>query len=122
MSNPERHNYRVHGRSDLAFAARNVLVDAGVMIASDSEEDEVGAVWFLENTLHHRTPSLLVVDRPLGSRLARFVATGNSIFSDVWDCFLCDDPPNGWTVRNNRMQPYRPPRGGGRGPNRDDRV
>jgi hypothetical protein len=104
LSNPEKHNYRVHGRSDLAFAARNRLLDAGLMLAS-MEEDEIGAVWFVDNTIRHRTPSLLVVDRPAGSRLRRFVATGNAIRTDETDCFLCEPPPPGWTVRDNVLRP-----------------
>lgn len=104
LSNPEKHNYRVHGRSDLAFAARNRLFDAGVMLAS-MDEDEVGTVWFVDNTIRHRTPSLLVVDRPAGSRLRRFVATGNAIRTDETDCFLCEPPPPGWTVRDNVLRP-----------------
>lgn len=107
LCNPQKHNYRVEGRSDLVFAARNTLVDAGLMLASQPGDD-VGTVWFRENVLHHRTPSLLVVDDPPGSKLQRFVAGGNTIYSDDWDCFLCVEAPAGWDVDGQTILPYQP--------------
>ena len=107
LSNPEKHNYRVEGTSDLAFAARNTLVDAGVMLASQPGDD-VGTVWFRGNVLHHRTPSLLVVDDPPGSRLRRFVVDDNTVYSDDWDCFVCVEAPAEWEVGENAIQPFRP--------------
>lgn len=107
LSNPEKHNYRVEGHSDLAFAARNTLVDAGLMLASQPRDD-VGTVWFRENVLHHRTPSLLVVDDPPGSKLERFVASDNTIYSDDWSCFLCVEAPAGWDVPEHTIRRYQP--------------
>jgi uncharacterized protein YegP (UPF0339 family) len=107
LSNPQKHNYRVEGASDLAFAARNTLVDAGLMLASQPGDD-VGTVWFRENVLHHRTHSLLVVDDPPGSQLRRFVASDNTVYSDDWDCFLCVEAPAGWDVVEHTIRPYQP--------------
>jgi uncharacterized protein YegP (UPF0339 family) len=107
LSNPQKHNYRVEGRSDLAFAARNTLVDAGLMLASQPSDD-VGTVWFQDNVLHVQTESLLKVDEPPGSKLRRFVASGNTIYSDRHSCFLCIEAPAGWDVSEQRIQSYQP--------------
>ncbi len=105
LRNPQKHNYRIEGRSDLAFAAHNTLVDAGLMLASQPGDD-VGTVWFQDNVLHHQTPSLLIVDDPPGSQLRRFVASSNTIYSDAWDCFLCVSAPAGWEVAENVIESY----------------
>jgi hypothetical protein len=77
------------------------------MLASTTE-DAVGSIWFNDNTIHNTLESLLSVDR---ARLARLVARGNRIYSDIWDCFFCDAPPPAWEVPadENRIEPYRDP-------------
>jgi hypothetical protein len=107
LENPQKHNYRVHGNSDLAFAARNTLVHGGVMLAS-MPDDRVGTVWFNDNTIHNTLESLLVVER---ARLVRFAARGNRIYSNIWTCFFCDEAPAGWDVpaEENAIEPYRDP-------------
>jgi hypothetical protein len=107
LSNPQKHNYRVEGHSDLAFAARNTLVDAGVMLASQPGDD-VGTVWFQDNVIHAQTESLLKVDEPPGTKLRRFVATDNTVYSDRHRCFLCINAPAGWDVPEHTIQPYQP--------------
>jgi hypothetical protein len=107
MTNTSKHNYRVHGRSDLAFAARNTLINAGVMLATQPG-DELGTIWLQDNVFHHTLPSLLDLDHPLGSVLRRFIATGNTIYTGVWECFVCDTPPRDWKVGSNSILPYRP--------------
>lgn len=106
LENPFKHNYRVHVRSDCAYAARNILLQAGLMIASMAE-DEVGTAWFVDNILDHRTPSLLQVDVPPQSRLQKLHLTGNIIYSTVWDCFFCGEVPAGWVVEDNYIQMIR---------------
>lgn len=105
LTNPVKHNYRVHGRSDLNFAARNTLVDAGVMLAS-MPGDDLGAAWFLDNAIHNATESLLVVDE---DRVRHLELTDNEVFSDRWSCFWCDPVPEGWVVERNIVTAYRAP-------------
>ncbi|HJL18859.1 MAG TPA: hypothetical protein RMH99_24565 [Sandaracinaceae bacterium LLY-WYZ-13_1] len=104
LSNGAKHNYRVHGRSDLAYAARNVLVNTGVMLGT-LPGDALGRVWFDENRLHHVSPSLFLAD----PSIERLVSRGNRAFSDAVGCWLCGDPPDGWDVADNLIEPYAPP-------------
>lgn len=104
LSNGNKHNYRVHGRSDLNFAARNTLVTTGVMLGT-LPGDALERVWFNDNVLHHTSPSLLVPDPDIG----RFESLDNTIYSDVVGCWLCGTPPSGWRAENNQILPYQPP-------------
>jgi hypothetical protein len=108
MTNTLKHNYRVHGRSDQAVAARNTLINAGVKLATE-EGDQLGTVWLQDNVFHHTLDSLMDLDHPRGSVLQRLVATGNTIHSDVWSYFFAEAPPSGWIVERNSFHPYRPP-------------
>jgi len=54
LYNPIKHNYRIHGISDLHYAARNTLNGGGVMIG-DNKTDQVGRVWFNDNVLNNTT-------------------------------------------------------------------
>ena len=96
-----KHNYRIHGKSDFNLAARNTLVKSGLMIGT-MEGDDLGTVWFQDNFIYHITPSLLEVDDP--SHIRHFIATGNNIFSEVWDCFLCRETPADWRFENNYIR------------------
>lgn len=98
-----KHNYRTHGRSRLNYASGNLLVNSGMMLGT-MDTDSIGAQWFVGNTIHHTTPSLLEIHLDTPSVTLR----DNVIYSDVWDCLLCRDVPAGWVVENNRMLPYQP--------------
>ncbi|HBQ15087.1 MAG: hypothetical protein RLP09_14895 [Sandaracinaceae bacterium] len=104
LRNGNKHNYRVHGRSDLNFAARNTLVTTGVMLGT-LPGDALNRVWFNDNVLHHTSPSLLVPDPAIAS----FESLNNVIYSDVVGCWLCGTPPSGWRAENNEILPYQPP-------------
>jgi hypothetical protein len=105
LENGAKHNYRVHGRSDLAYAARNVLVRTGVMIGNQPG-DRVGAVFFEANTLYHDAPSLLEIEIPA---IRRFVCRGNTVYTDRWDrLYAYDGIGDGWTIEANTRLPYRP--------------
>jgi uncharacterized protein YegP (UPF0339 family) len=104
-----KHNYRIHARSDLNFAARNTLIKSGIMIGTmrrDIErgvdmDDMLGTVWFQDNFIYHITPSLLEADTQ--DHLTHFIVTGNVIFSEAWD-HLLETIPEEWTFENNYIR------------------
>jgi hypothetical protein len=105
LSNSFKHDFRVHGTSDEVVFARNRLIRTGIMVGS-MPDDRIGSVWILDNELHHHVPSLLVVSP---ERVRFLAARGNRIFSDRWQCFVCDfQMGEGWDVGENRVSPYRP--------------
>ena len=105
LANTLKHDFRVHGTSDDVVFARNRLLTTGIMIGS-MDGDAIGSVWILDNELHHHVPSLFQTspDR------VRFLAVrGNHVFSDRWQCLVCDyQMGDGWDVGDNRMAAYRP--------------
>lgn len=105
LENSIKHDFRVHGRSEDVLFARNRLVETGIMIGS-MPGDRVGTVWLLENTLHHRAPSLLVVTP---EQVERLVVRDNRVFSDGRDCFPCCDIPPAWDIGPTDIQPFRAP-------------
>lgn len=100
----QKHNYRVHGRSDLNWASRNLLVNSGIMLDTMAT-DSIRRQWFDDNVFHHTEPSLLEIDLDVPQVTMR----RNTIYSDVWSCLLCRDTPTGWTIEGTRMMPYQPP-------------
>ena len=67
-------------------------------------EDHVSAVWIVDNELHHRVPSLF---QESPHRVGALTVRGNRVFSDVWDCFVCETSER-WTVADNPVAPYQP--------------
>jgi len=110
LTNTVKHNYRVHGQSDLVFAARNTLVNAGVKMALEAR-DALGTIWLQDNVFHQTLDSLLGLDNPPGSEIERLIATGNRIFtSRGHECFVCANPlPSGWEDRDNVVTSVTPP-------------
>lgn len=113
-ANIAKHNYRIHGHSDLSFAARNTLLNTGMMFGglddpfSASGGDEVGRIWALDNVFHHRVPDLF---NPKGT-INALVARNNVAYTDVWDSFPgATDLPD-WDVSDNSIEPFEPPPGG----------
>jgi hypothetical protein len=104
LTNGAKHNYRIHGRSDLNWASRNVLINSGVMLDT-MEGDEIGKQWFEDNVFYHAMPSLLEIPADIPSVTMR----GNTIYSDVWSCLFCRDLPAGYTFEDNTMLPYQAP-------------
>jgi hypothetical protein len=103
LENGTKHNYRVHGTSDLNYAARNLLVKTGVMLGR-MPGDDLGRVWFDDNELHHDVPDLFNPDGGIDA----LHATGNVAYTNVWDCFYCAGVMPGWTVSDNVVHPYVP--------------
>lgn len=101
----EKHNYRVHGVSDQVYAARNELVNAGTMLGTMGGDD-IGHLWFDDNTFHHKTPDLF---NPDTSKIHVLHAHNNVAYTDVWSCFYCRSTPSAWDLGNNAVHPYQPP-------------
>jgi len=106
LENTSKHNYRVHGRSEENWAARNLMVGTGIMIGTlPADEWAIQRQWVDANVLHHTTPSLLELD----ARTVGLVMRDNRVYTDVWDCFVCVGPQPSWVLENNVQAPYQPP-------------
>lgn len=96
-----KHNYRVHGRSDLNFAARNTLIKSGLMMGTMAGDD-LGTVWFQESFIYLLTRSLLesaIVD------IDRFQFSNNVIFAEEWDHDqILSEIPEQWLFENNYIR------------------
>jgi hypothetical protein len=103
LTNTFKHNYRIHGRSDLNFASDNLLVTTGVMMGT-MPGDDLGRVWFDDNVLHHDAPDLFNPGaiRELKARRNLVHANGRSAMYD-------GAPPAGWDLTENVVVPYAPP-------------
>lgn len=104
LSNTFKHNYRIHGVSDLNFAADNLLVGTGVMLGT-MEGDSLGTVWFDDNVMHHDAPDLF---NPSPSIAALF-ARRNMVYAAQHTSFYGGAAPSGWTVAENQMAAYQEP-------------
>src|SRR5690606_32092207 len=103
LSNTGKHNYRVHGTSDLNYAADSLLVGTGVMLGR-MPGDDLNRVWFDDNVFHHTAPDLFNPEDGINV----LHATGNVAHTNVWSCFFCRGAQPGWTVTDNEIRPYTP--------------
>lgn len=99
-----KHNFRIHGTSSGVYAARNMLVNAGMMLGTMSS-DALNDIWIRSNVLFHNTPDLFNPDR---TRIHGLHATYNTAYTDVWSCFYCGPVPADWQIGQNVVHPYRP--------------
>lgn len=102
--NPNKHNYRIHGTSDLNYAGRNLLINSGVMLGR-MPGDDLGRVWFDDNVMHHNQPDLFNPDAAIDA----LTATDNVVHSDVRSTFFEGTPGAGWVMTGNVLGPYTPP-------------
>ncbi len=103
IANSNKHNYRIHGTSDLAYARDNLLINTGVMLGRMAG-DTLNRIWFDDNVFHHVAPDLFNPDGAIGSLRAR----RNLAMTDVWSCFYCGAAPAGWDIADNVVAPYTP--------------
>ncbi len=104
ISNSYKHNYRIHGVSDLNFAADNLLAGTGVMLGT-MEGDSLGRVWFDDNVMHHDSPDLFNPAPAIGALVAR----RNTVYARQHDSFYGGAVGPGWTLSENQVAPYQPP-------------
>lgn len=105
MSNTYKHNYRVHGVSDLNLAVDNLLVGTGVMLGT-MEGDRLGTVWFDDNVMHHDAPDLF---NPSPSSIATLFARRNTAYAQQHAVFYEGELPPGWVLAENQVAPYQDP-------------
>jgi leader peptidase (prepilin peptidase)/N-methyltransferase len=98
-----KHNYRVHGVSTDAFAARNVFIHSGTMNGT-MDGDQITRMWFINNTLYQLRPDLFNMDL---ARITNLTAYGNTTYSNLHTCYACSGVAAGWDVRENTLLPYR---------------
>ena len=106
LYNGAKHNYRIHGQSDLNFAARNLLAHTGFMIGTEPD-DHLVRQWFVDNVIHYDAVNGIFILPPHSCgacRIDTFVMTGNTAYSTAGF-----SPPTypGWTVSNPAAQPFR---------------
>jgi hypothetical protein len=104
LSNGAKHAYRVHGRSDLAYAAHNLLLHTGVMIGTQPG-DSVGFIRFEDNELRTETPSLFELDV---QAIRTMIVQRNRAFNDTWNELLPYQVPPSWLIVDNTCAPYTP--------------
>ena len=102
IHNPNKHNYRLHGTSDLNYARGNLLLGAGVMMGT-MPGDSLDRVWFNDNTFYHYTPGIF----NMSSGITMVHAHDNVGYSDVWSTF--PQRVSTWDFSNNVMHPYTTP-------------
>ena len=102
LVNTFKHNYRIHGLSDLNYASHNVLVNTGTMLGR-MPGDTLGTVWFDDNVFHHDAPDLFNPDAAIG----RLIARGNTAYTSHGSFYGGGMSP-GWVVSGNTVAPYRP--------------
>lgn len=112
LSNPQKHNFRVHVGSDLIYFARNRLIGSGIMVAQISDF-EANRIWIQNNTLYHDTPSMIAVAaHPTVTRATvrdnTFYTTHCTSVSGCGQAGGIGTGP-GWVVSNNPELPYRTP-------------
>lgn len=104
LRNTRKHNYRVHGDSEYAYAARNMLINSGAMLGT-MEGDHINKLWFDDNTFFQQTEDLF---NPSRENIGYLHAEGNTAYSNRHDGFFIQ-PPAGWNVVSNKVLPYKPP-------------
>jgi hypothetical protein len=104
LVNTFKHNYRVHGVSDLNFAADNLLINTGVMLGRMAG-DSLGRVWFDDNVFHHTAPDLFNPD----TAISRLYARRNTVHDNGHATFYGGAMSAGWDVSSNVMGPYTAP-------------
>jgi hypothetical protein len=105
MRNEMKHNYRVHGVSDLTFAARNKLIGTGVMIGTQPPDD-VERSWFIDNVMWTWSPGVMNVDK---RHVARMFAKKNVVYTNSWDEFYIAEPLASWEFDDNVRHPFQDP-------------
>ncbi|MBN8614942.1 MAG: hypothetical protein J0L92_30360 [Deltaproteobacteria bacterium] len=106
LENGAKHNYRTHGRSRENWAARNLMIGTGMMLGTlPTDTWSIERQWVEGNTLHHSVPSLLELD----ARLVELEMRNNTVYTDVWDCFVCVAAQPTWLIEGNVREPYRAP-------------
>lgn len=104
LSNTYKHNYRIHGTSDLNYAADNLLVGTGVMLGT-MEGDHLGRVWFDDNVMHQTAPDLFNPSPAIETLVAR----RNLAYVDGRSGFYEGPVAAGWTISENQVAPYQVP-------------
>jgi hypothetical protein len=104
LRNTRKHNYRIHGASELAYAARNTLINTGAMLGT-MDEDHIDKLWFDHNTFFQQAPDLF---NPSRERIGYLHAEGNTAYDNGHQTFLYESAP-GWSVEHNKVLPYRAP-------------
>lgn len=104
LSNTYKHNYRIHGTSDLNYAADNLLAGTGVMLGT-MEGDSLGRVWFDDNEMHHDAPDLF---NPSPTTIRELYARRNVVHAAQHGTLYGGAVPSGWTLEDNVVGPYTP--------------
>lgn len=100
LSNPVKHNLRVHGRSGDVYAAELVLAGGGLMLGAGMAGDSLAAAWFERSAIHSTTDDLA---SNLGGE--RLTIRDNVVYR-ADGRVLVAAARAGWTVSGNVTRPY----------------
>ncbi len=103
-SNTYKHNYRIHGTSDLNYASDNLLVGTGAMFGT-MPEDSLGTMWFDDNVFHDSSPDLF---NPSTTAIHVVHARRNMAYTDMRAEFFPGPVPAAWDLADNQVAPYTP--------------
>lgn len=103
LSNPFKHNWRVHGDSERNYIGDSILTGTGAMIGW-IEGDSIERAYFVRNTVYYDASNGLFLAEP--TRVSRLTVTDNVVYSD--EPFDPGDGPR-WKVARNTTHPYQPP-------------
>jgi hypothetical protein len=98
-------NYRIHGKSDQNFFARNVLVNSGTQFAAS--DDDLGSFYFNDNILYHSSPDLF---NPRAGKVRYVEAHGNVVYTrGRQTCLACGFKNPDWKLEKNEFRPFKAP-------------
>jgi len=109
LTNGAKHNWRLHLGTTLAYCARNVLVNSGIMLTDPAEpSDTVGDFWFEDNTVNYTLANGVIITLDPYVRIQSGVISGNTFnmpvasgadaFEDFWNYGAV---PGDWDLSGN---------------------
>ncbi|UJR81693.1 hypothetical protein [Sandaracinus amylolyticus] len=104
LTNPGKHNWRVHGSSSRAYLGESTLVGTGFMLGNEPGDD-IDRAWIVGSTVHYSGTNGLAIVSP--TTISDLTITDNVFYSDSG--FGLPPAPPSWTVTRNTTLPYAPP-------------
>lgn len=109
LTNGNKHNWRQHLGSTLAYCGRNTFVNAGFMLTDPAEpSDTLGTFWFEDNDVTYTLSNGVIITLDPYTRIDAgtiknntFVMTGATVFSDIWSYGAV---PGDWDLTGNVIQ------------------
>ncbi|AKF05702.1 hypothetical protein [Sandaracinus amylolyticus] len=104
LTNPGKHNWRVHGVSSLAYLGDSTLVGTGFMLGNEPG-DAIDHAWIVRSTLHYTGTNGIAIVSPTTTR--SLTIADDVFYSDT--PFGLPPAPSDWIITANVTLPYAPP-------------